>query len=182
MPRIGSAPRPKPAAVKLELNKSGDFVPVLSRVLTAAEKKKYGAAADRAISAQLQQAQGVAHPDMKAIYAEEAGNLLAIRRALAGHPRWDEADTKKLAGQVEALLNAIVDARIIGMQALAANPGGPEAIRQGESDAASLKSDLSRLYRFGFEPRTVDINALDHAIKKAVVDSVTGGGRGWSPR
>jgi hypothetical protein len=118
---------------------------------------------------------------MKAIYAEEAGNLLAIRRALAGHPRWDEADTQKVAGQVKDLLHQIVDARIAGMKALAANPSGPEAIREGEREALSLKTDLARLTRFGFEPRTVDINALDHGIKKAVVDMVTGGRRGWSP-
>jgi hypothetical protein len=155
---------------------------MLSTPMTQAEKKKAGPLADKAIAHQLEQAKSVAHPDLKAVYAEEAGNLLAIRRALAGHPRWDEADTQKQADGVKGLLNDIVDARIAGMKSLAANPGGPDAIRQGESDAVSLKSDLSRLVRFGFDARVVDVNALDQAIKKAVVDGVLGrGGRGWSP-
>jgi hypothetical protein len=164
--------------------RSGDFVPMLSKPMSAAEKKKAGPLADRAIAHQLQAAKAVSDPDLKAVYAEEAGNLLAIRRALAGHPRWDEPDTQKLADQVKGLLNEIVDLRISGMKALAANPAGPEAIRKGEGEAVSLSSDLSRLTRFGFEPRRVDVDALDQAIKKAVVDGVLGrsaGGRGWSP-
>ena len=36
----------------------------------------------RAIAHQLNLAKSVFHPDLKAVYAEEAGNLLAIRRAL----------------------------------------------------------------------------------------------------
>lgn len=164
--------------------RSGDFVPMLSKPMTAAEKKKAAPIADRAIAHQLEQAKAVAHPDLKAVYAEEAGNLLVIRRALAGHPRGDEPDTQKLADKVKGLLNEIVDLRIGGMKSLAANPGGPDAIREGENQAGSLKIDLQRVYRFGFEPPTVDINALDQAIKKAVVDGVlgrSGSGRGWSP-
>lgn len=158
-----------------------DFVPALSRPLSAEEKKAWGKKADAAIAAQLERARGVSQPDLKSIFAEEAGNLLSIRRALAGHPRWDEADTQKLADRVKGLLHEIVDARIAGLQGLAANPGGPDAIREGESQAESLKTDLSRLTRFGFEARTVDIGALDLAIKQAVVDLVAPPRRGWSP-
>lgn len=157
-------------------------MPALSRPLSAAEKKTFGRQAEAAIAGQLERARGVSGPDLKAVFAEEAGNLLAIRRAFAGHPRWDEADTQKVADQVKGLLHEIIDARIAGLRSLAANPGGPEAIREGEREAESLKSDLARLTRFGFEARTVDVGALDHAIKKAVVDAVAGGGRrGWSP-
>ena len=163
--------------------RSGDFVPMLSKPMTEAERKKAGPLADRAIAHQLEQARTVSHPDLKAVYAEEAGNLLAIRRSLAGHPRGDAPDTQKLADQVKGLLNEIVDLRIAGMRSLAANPKGPDSIRDGESEASSLKIDLQRVYRFGFDPPTVDINALDQAIKKAVVDGVLGrsGRGGWSP-
>ena len=181
MPRVthrpGSAPTP-PAP-----QRSADFLPALTKPLSAAEKKAWGRQADAAIGGQLERARGVAHPDLKAVFAEEAGNLLVIRRALAGHPRWDEADTQKLADQVKGLLDQIVDARIARLQGLAANPGGPDAIREGEREAESLKTDLSRLTRFGFQARNVDVGGFDHAIKQAVVDAVAGGGRrGWSPR
>ena len=163
--------------------RSGDFVPALSKPTTPAERKKLGAQADRAITHQLEQAKSVSHPDLKAVYAEEAGNLLAIRRSLAGHPRGDEADTQKLAGQVKALLLEIVDLRVEGLKSLAANPAGPDAIRNGESEGSSLELDLSRVYRFGFDKPQVDVRALDQAIKKAVVESITGRrGGGWAPR
>ena len=180
MPRV--PPRPGPASTPRAPLRSGDFLPALSKPLSAAEKKVWGQQADAAIGDQLDRARGVAHPDLKAVFAEEAGNLLTIRRALAGHPRWDEADTQKRADQVKGLLNEIVDARIAVLHGLAAHPGGPDAIREGEREAESLRTDLARLTRFGFEARRVDVGALDQAVKKAVVDAVAGGGRrGWSP-
>jgi hypothetical protein len=161
--------------------RSGDFVPALSKPLKPEEKKAWAQKAERAIDAQLEQAKGISQPDLLAVFAEEAGELLAIQRALAGHPRWDEADTKKSADKVQALLTRIVDARVDGLKSLAANPKGPDSIRDGESEAASLKLDLGRLTRYGFTPPQIDVNALDQSVKKAVVDA-TLGNRGWSPR
>jgi hypothetical protein len=160
--------------------RSGDFVPFLSRPTSPAEKKQLAAVADRSIAAELQKARAVAQPDLQAVYADEAGNLLAIRRALEGNPRTESPGLAKLSRDVEGLLNQIVDARISGLRLLAAAPGGPDAIRQGESEAFSLKADLQRLHRFGFTPRTVDVDALDLAVKQAVVNT-TGRRGGWSP-
>lgn len=160
--------------------RSGDFVPALSRPISPAERKQLAAEADRSILAELQKAKSMQQVDILCVHAEEAGNLLAIRRAFDGNPRVDSPAVAKLGAQVEALLHRIIDTRVSNLTALAAAPGGPDAIRQGESEALSLKTDLHRLIRFGFSPRSVDIDALDMAIKRAVVDTVTGR-RGWTP-
>jgi hypothetical protein len=178
--RIGSTPRNAPKPTSAAPLRSGDFVPALSKPLSAAEKKTWAAKADKAIAAQIAEGARYSQPDMKAVFAEEAGNLLAIRRALAGHPRWDEADTQKLADQVKSLCTDVMNGHIDQMRTLAASPKGPESIRDGESLAGSVKLDQDRLYRFGFDKPNVDIRSLDEAIKKAVVGA-TLGRRGWGP-
>lgn len=118
------------------------------------------------------------HPDILSVYAEGVGDFYVLARDRGPHPGYPEEAVDDAAEQYEALLNKVVDARLGEMQALkqrarTSDPAG--AIHESEQLAISLRSDLGRLTRYGFEPRRVDVEDLVRQIKAEALSYFTKG-------
>lgn len=103
-------------------------------------------------------------PELLSVYAEEAGKLLELVRATEGHREAPEA----LRAGFAALANRVVDLQVARLRQLA--NGGADSIPESESVAVSLQADLGRLRRYGAPARSVDVEGLLFAVKRAVVD------------
>jgi hypothetical protein len=124
-------------------------------------------AAVGALERTFDKAADISQPDILGVYAEDAGKLQELIRAVG-------TLTPAMTAKVGALLNRIVDLRVAELRDLASpisRHDAAGAIRESDNLGESLKIDLARLPRYGFPRREVDIDALTFAVKRSAVDA-----------
>jgi hypothetical protein len=130
--------------------------------------------AEKAIDGALAAAQARPAPsEFRAVQAENLGKLLVLARGCLENRHQPPASLTAREGQVRDFMQGVVNQRVGELKALAQRAGSDPAgaIRDAESLKVSLDGDLSRLYRYGFEPPRLDTAALVRDVSASAVQS-----------
>lgn len=111
--------------------------------------------------------------ELRAVQAENLGKLLVLARGCLENRHQPPASLTAREGQVRDFMQGVVTERLGEFRALVNRAGSDPAgaLRDAEGLKVSLDSDLSRLYRYGFEPPRVDTAALVRDVGASAVQS-----------